>query len=598
MRHVLSLPCCRWAVRSALLAFTLLVAPPGSVPVSAQPATQGARRQVPMPAVSGPIASDGLDSPGNFYTFFTTDIALASHGYVEEEYFLSGTANTYDAPGNSPAVPPTGLARVVREGVPYRTRMVVRRPANPADFNGTVVVEWLNTSDNFDGEYFWVQAHKHLVRNGYVYVGLSAQDQSISHAQTGLKVFSPTRYGGLDVNMGGDACCADAQTAFDIFAQAGRAMRDNPAVLRGFDVRHLIGIGMSQSGRRMSVYGNFVHLSAPVYNAFLFQVHISPLRDDLGVPVIRVLSESEYDNRLAKEDDTTLRKSYWIAGTSHGDIVQRTGRNGVRLRDLGIALTPNDACGPTGSLGERMTRTRTPFGHVLNAAIHHLTAYLEHKTPLPSGPTPKWAPEPAWVERDARGNAVGAIRLAHMAVPTARADGLECGNIGVWEPFTTEQLRALYPSHADYVARVRQAVAANVTAGFVLPEDGAETLAEAAASVVGTGLACGTYCGDRSHYRLDFSSTGTLRHTTNYYNIAGGRALIAAADAAHRHVAEGDSVDGAQRASFRALAVHRLREYLTLLDNAHREGRVTTTAADVLAMQAQAIIAGLTGSAK
>jgi hypothetical protein len=578
---------------TALVALALIVAPGVALPALAQQAPSGAVREVPLPTVSGPIASDGFDSPANFYTFFASDIALASHGYVEEEYFVSGTASIYDAPEGTPAAPPTALARIVREGVPYRTRMVVRRPANAADFNGTVLVEWLNTSDGFDGEYFWVQTHKHVVRDGYVYVGLSAQDQSMAHATLGLKVFSPTRYRSLDVTGAGDACCGDAQTAHDIFAQAGRAVRDNPGVLRGLDVRNVIGIGMSQSGRRMSVYANYIHLGAPVYNAFLFQVHNSPLRDDLGVPVIKVLSESEYDNQIAKEYDTDLRKSYWVAGTSHGDIVQRTGRTGVRLRDLGVGLTPSDACGPTGLLGERMTRTRTPLAHVLNAAVHHLKARVERRTPLPSAVAPKWAPEPAFVERDARGNALGGIQLAAMVAPTARADGLECGNIGVWEPFTAEQLKALYPSHADYVVRVRQAVAANVTAGVVLPEDAAETIAEADASVVGTGLTCGTYCGDRSHYRLDFASTGTLRHTTGYYNIARGRSLMAAADAAHRSVAEGDSTDGPQRAQHYALATHRLRDYLGLLDDARREGRVTTTAADVLAMQAQAIINGL-----
>lgn len=584
--------------RAALVALTTIVASGTALPALAQPASATAAKPAPMPTVSGPIASDGFDSPTNFYTFFASDIALASHGYVEEEYFLSGTASIYDAPDGTPAAPPTTLARVVREGVPYRTRMVVRRPANPADFNGTVLLEWLNTSDGFDGEYFWVQAHKHVVRDGYVYVGLSAQDQSMAHATLGLKVFSPTRYGGLDVTGGGDACCADAQTAYDIFAQAGRAVRSNPAVLRGLDVRNVIGIGMSQSGRRMSVYANYVHLGAPVYDAFLFQVHNSPLRDDVGVPVIKVLSESEYDNQIAKEYDTDLRKSWWVAGTSHGDILQRTGRNGVRLRDLGVGLTPSDACGPTGPLGERMTRTRTPLAHVINAAVHHLTSNIERRTPLPSAATPTWAPSPAWVARDARGNALGGIQLAAMVAPTARADGLECGNIGVWEPFTTDQLKALYPSHADYVARVRQAVAANVAAGVVLPADAAETIADAEASVVGTGLACGTYCVDRSHYRLDFASTGTLRHTTGYYNIAGGRALMAAADAAHRSVAEGDSTDGPQRAQHYALATHRLREYLAQLDDARRDGRVTATAADVLAMQAQAIINGLGAPAK
>jgi hypothetical protein len=587
----------RLTARGALLALTLIAAPATALPAFAQQPARVTIREVPMPTVAGPIGNDGFDSPGNFYTFFATDIALASHGYVEEEYFLSGTASIYDAPGTSPAVAPSTLARVVGDTVPYRTRMVVRRPSDPADFNGTVLVEWINTSDGFDGEYFWVQTHKHVVRDGYVYVGLSAQDQSMSHAQFGLKTFSPTRYGTLDVTGGGAKCCGDAETAHDIFAQAGRAVRSHAGVLRGLTVRNVIGIGMSQSGRRMSVYANYVHLGAPVYDAFLFQVHNSPLRDDLGVPVIKVLSESEYDNRIEKEYDTDLRKSYWVAGTSHGDILQRTGRNGVRLRDLGLGLTPNDACGPTGPLGERMTRTRTPLAHVLNAAVHHLKAHIERRTPLPSAVAATWAASPAWVERDPRGNALGGIQLAAMVAPTARADGLECGNIGVWEPFTVDQLKSLYPSHGEYVSRVRQAVAATVTAGFVLPEDGAETVAEAEASVVGTGLTCGTYCVDRSHYRVDFASTGTLRHTTDYYNIAGGRALMAAAAAAHRHVAEGDSAEGPQRAQYYALATHRLREYLALLDDARRDERVTATASDVLAMQAQAIITGLAGSA-
>jgi hypothetical protein len=31
----------------------------------------------------------------------------------------------------------------------------VRRPVDPAKFNGSVLVEWFNVTDNFDGEYFW-----------------------------------------------------------------------------------------------------------------------------------------------------------------------------------------------------------------------------------------------------------------------------------------------------------------------------------------------------------------------------------------------------------------------------------------------------------
>ncbi|WP_172122022.1 alpha/beta hydrolase domain-containing protein [Devosia sp. 919] len=588
MTYAYGLPKWRQRSRYALLAAAAIA----SSVVASSAIAQQAGAGVVVPTVTGPFASEGLDSPSNDYIFFSTDIALESRGYREEEYFVSGVGNTYDAPDRTPDTLPTENARVVETGIPYHTRMVVRRPVDPADFNGTVVVEWLNVSDGFDGEYFWVQSHQHLLRDGYVYVGLSAQDNSISHEELGLKKFSAERYGKLDVTGGSDECCLDSQTAYDIFAQVGTALKNNGEILGGLDVKNLIGVGMSQSGRRMSVYANYLHLGAPIYDGFLFQVHNSPLRDDLKVPAIRVLSESEYDD-VFEESETELRKSYWVSGSSHGDILQRVGRNGVRLRDLGIGLTGNDACGPTGPLGESLTRTRTPISHVINAAVHHLKANIENGTPLPSGPIPKWAPAEQWVERDERGNAMGGIQLADMAVPTARSDGLECGNIGVWEPFPTETLTQLYPTHEAYVEKVRAAVEANIDAGFVLPEDGQQTIAEANASVIGTGLECGTYCLDRSHYRLDFSSTGVLRLSTDYYNIVDGEELVAAIDAAHRNVAEGDTAEAPQNAQFHALAVHHLREYLDLLKQAREDGRVTDTASDVLSMQAYAIIKGL-----
>ena len=36
------------------------------------------------------------------------------------------------------------------ESAPYRTRIVVVRPQDPTQFNGTVVLEWLNVSSGFD----------------------------------------------------------------------------------------------------------------------------------------------------------------------------------------------------------------------------------------------------------------------------------------------------------------------------------------------------------------------------------------------------------------------------------------------------------------
>jgi hypothetical protein len=535
---------------------------------------------IPTPGVIGPIPSEPFSSPTNNYTFFASDIALASHGYVEEEFYMKGMANAYDAPANTPATPPSTLANVVTPNIPYTTRITVRRPVDPARFNGTVLVEWFNVTDNFDGEYFWVQAQQDIVRQGYAYIGVSAQNNGIA-ANLGLKAFSPTRYNVLNVNARGGNCCTADRLSYDIFSQTAKAAYAAPAVMKGLTVKNVIGIGMSQSGSRLGVYTNYIHMRAPIFDAFLIQVATPAIRDDLPAPLIKVLSETEASsgNLNADQPDTALRKTYWIAGSNHGDQTQRMGRNAVRIRDLGLQNTPNDSCGPGGATP---TRTRTPFRHVLNAAVFHLKQQIELGVQPPSGPgfvRASGSPN-AGVLRDSLGNAVGAIRLAHMDVPTARANGTECALIGAWVPFTTAQLQALYPTHADYVAKVTAAVNASVAAGFVLPADAAEDDRRAEASVTGTGMECGLLCRSSSHYRADFSSTGLLRDNTVYLNIKNGGDLIAAVDAAHTFTAAGYSTTGAAAKDNFAKAAAELQRYLALVQTAQSQGRLTETGAD------------------
>ncbi|MFC7738488.1 alpha/beta hydrolase domain-containing protein [Roseomonas sp. GCM10028921] len=562
-----------------------------SVSAAAQ-SRDAARNSIPTPSVIGPVPSGNAEDGSNNRTFFATDIALGSYGYAEEEFYLEGRANTYDAPIPTPPTPPTALANVMATEVPYRTRMVVRRPSDPARFNGTVVVEWLNVTDGFDGEYFWVQSHQYLVRAGYAYIGLSAQDNGISNPNTGLKAFSVARYGALDVTGRGGECCTADRLSYDIFSQAAKAAYAVPSVLNGLTPRNAIGVGMSQSGSRLGIYANYIHMRAPIYDALLIQVSNPVLRDDVPTPIIKVLSETETrePSFSLAQPDTATRRSYWVAGSSHGDTIQRTGRNGVRLRDLGLAKTPNDACGPDGTTP---TRSRVPLRHVLNAALHHLKAQVEHDAVPPSGPALRRSAE-GQVQRDNSGNVVGGVRLADMEVPTARANGVECGNIGAWVPFGTAQLQSLYPTHEDYVGKVRAAVAASVAAGFVLPQDAAETVAEAEASMIGTGQECGPACLNSSHYRPDLSSTGLLRETTVYYNIRNGQPLIDAADRAHRLAAAGDSATGDAAAQSRAGATEELRRYVAALGTAQSEGNVTPSAARVLRMQADAVARSLT----
>src|SRR6266853_1207629 len=98
---------------------------------------------------------------------------LAPLGYKIEEFFVSGTASSYKL-----SSAPTSDGRwnaVPAENVPYATRIVTVRPSDPKKFNGTVVVEWLNVSGGGDGAADWIGLHREILRNGYAYVGVSAQ---------------------------------------------------------------------------------------------------------------------------------------------------------------------------------------------------------------------------------------------------------------------------------------------------------------------------------------------------------------------------------------------------------------------------------------
>jgi hypothetical protein len=263
------------------------------------------------------------------------------------------------------------------------------------------------------------------------------------------------------------------------------------------------------------------------------------------------------------------------------------------LRDLGLPNTGNDACAG----GATPTRPRTPFRHVLNAAVYHLKRQVETGALPPSAAPFKTTSDGTTVSvaRDSFGNALGGIRLAQMEVPTARANGIECGNPGAWVPFETSVVNALYPSHAEYVNKVGTAVDASVSSGFVLPADAAETIAEAQSSVYGLGLECGLLCRSSGHFRVDFSSTGLLRDHTVYYNTPKGEDLLQAIDEAHNWVAQGYSRPAGSAASKSAFqsGISALQRYITLAKQAQSDNRLTATAAEVLTGQANNIIRGL-----
>jgi Alpha/beta hydrolase domain len=118
---------------------------------------------VTLPSIIGPITGPGAPS------LASTTFSLAPFGYVEEEFFATGTATGYVNTGNLSADSKWSVSPGETAG--YTTRILVRRPIARARFNGTVVVEWLNVSSGFDAAHDWTVPHTMLLRDGFAWVG-------------------------------------------------------------------------------------------------------------------------------------------------------------------------------------------------------------------------------------------------------------------------------------------------------------------------------------------------------------------------------------------------------------------------------------------
>ncbi|HET6793334.1 MAG TPA: alpha/beta hydrolase domain-containing protein, partial [Acidimicrobiales bacterium] len=75
---------------------------------------------------------------------------LGRRGYVAEEFLLSGTATSYRLRPGVEAGPDGRWDSQEDEQAAFRTRILVVRPADPARFNGTAVVQWLNVTAGYE----------------------------------------------------------------------------------------------------------------------------------------------------------------------------------------------------------------------------------------------------------------------------------------------------------------------------------------------------------------------------------------------------------------------------------------------------------------
>ena len=413
------------------------------------------------PVVNGPIPGAPPGSPASpvleeTYPFFSTWLDLAASGYVEEEFYVSGVADAYATDGAKLA-----------SSVPYRTRVIVRRPVSADDFNGTVLVEWQNVTAGYDLDALWNRRH---VREGYAWVGVSAQRVGVNQ----LRGWSPTRYGTLDVT--GAGLFLTDQLSYDIYADAARAL---PDLLGSLDVERVLAVGASQSAGRMAVYYNAVlPQEQPVFDGFAFVVGTAPTR--VGPePIIQVLSETDVTNPATRRPDDNVFRRWEVAGAAHSGWEGYEYRVPLSARDLG-AVPVYDCTNPPLS--------RVPLSQVIESAYGHLARWVDGGAPPPSAPYLEF--DGLTKVRNELGLAQGGIQLSQVAVPTALNTGSNSGPsfcilLGTHRPFDEAQLDELYRNHGQYVSGVARSDDANVAAGYLLQADAEENQRAAAQSGVG-----------------------------------------------------------------------------------------------------------------
>lgn len=412
---------------------------------------------------------------------------LATLGYGAEEFFVSGTAQSYA---------PAGSAE-------YTTRIVVVMPIDPAKFNGTVLVEWLNVSGGIDAPAVWFMAHREIVRSGYAYVAVSAQHvgveggDSLVGADMSLKAQDPERYSNL--RHPGDAF------SFDIFTHVARLVRDG--AVDGLEPETVLAVGESQSAMFLTTYVNDVDPIVSVFDGFLVHSRFGPaaplggtsalnesrpvpFRDHLRVPVLTVLTETDVvDGHLpgyhqARRPDTDNFRAWEIPGTSHADnYTIRVGfidNGSAPLSDIVAAYAPTDQL--MGTTLSYFINFAPQHHYVLQAAVDALNTWVRTGAPAPAA-APIELSDGGQMVLDANGLARGGVRTPWVDVPIARTSGLANDEspmsflFGSGEPFDADTLQAHYPGgSAEYLARFTESLDTAVKAGFIVSADRAEIL--------------------------------------------------------------------------------------------------------------------------
>jgi hypothetical protein len=451
-----------------LVSFSSAATAQAPLPVRGQgpaPGRQGqAAATLPASPVIAPTAgiSAPIGSPGEMFPALMSLPAgddLPHFKYTSTEYFVTGTAN----------------------GAAYKTRIVVRRPSDNSRFSGIVLAESMHPSGNAWMFHF---THTYTMSSGHIGVEIVTSDP----AQ--FVEFNRARYSDMRVQPG---------QANEIIAQVGALLRStqtgNP--LNGLRMRKMILAGTSASA---GVLINYLpaHMAyrlsdmKPIYDGFLPTSNGTNIRQ-IDVPMIQVPTTTE-----ASRGNVPTRQD----GDRPGDqfrVYEFPGMPHLDTRDV-EAFRPNPCKNPI---------TLWPMSTYMSVALHHLVEWIDKGTVPPRADRilvdRNTSNDGSLIALDEHGNPKGGIRNPYVDVPVAKfgfpnegavpptpntvpwvsrrtVEGIDdlCHLTGYQIAMTAPELKKLYGSKEQYVAKVRERVDELTRQGWSLPVYRSLILADAA----------------------------------------------------------------------------------------------------------------------
>jgi hypothetical protein len=288
--------------------------------------------------------------------------------YVADEYLVSGTAN----------------------GMPYTTRVVVRRPSDNARFSGLVVAEPMHP---IGAAHAFEYNSIYIMDSGHIAVEI------VTNGSQQFAPFNQQRYGRISVLQGQNN---------EILAQVGALVKAPNGLLAGLTTRKMILWGTSASSGILVQYlpahmvyrqPNMQH----IYDGFMPTSNGGNI-NPVDVPIIQVPTQHEFANGATTRFDSDTPgqqfRVYQFPGMGHLDA--RVNGHGVRFNV--------DSC--------EKTPTMFPNESYFSVALHHLLQWVDKGISPPSADRVymdfNYKDDGSLMDLDENGNARGGIRTPYV----------------------------------------------------------------------------------------------------------------------------------------------------------------------------------------